>query len=62
MRVFRMAIENNKTGQRDTYLSIHQGASPAGWRCIGVCGYYDTPKRNKDNTAPLSAQEGDDNE
>ena len=43
MRFFRMAIENIRTKERDTYVSKHPGAAPAGWRCIGVLGYYDKP-------------------
>ena len=46
MKYYRMAIENIKTGQRDTYVSKRQGAAPAGWRCVGVCGYYETPRRD----------------
>ena len=46
MKFYRMAIENIKTGKRDTYISKRQGAAPSGWRCIGVCGYYETPSKN----------------
>jgi len=42
-----MAIKNRKTGERDTYISKRQGAAPAGWECIGVCGYFETPARNE---------------
>lgn len=41
-RYYRMVIENVKTGERRTYVSVHQGATPGyPWRCVGVCGYYD---------------------
>lgn len=43
MRFFRMKIENIRTKERDTYISKHQGTAPAGWKCIGVLGYYDKP-------------------
>lgn len=41
MRYYRMAIVNIKTGERDTYISKRQGSAPAGWKCNGVCGYFD---------------------
>lgn len=47
MKYYRMAIENIKTGERDTYISKRQGAAPSGWRCIGVCGYFEQPSRNE---------------
>ena len=40
-KYFRMTVENIRTGKRDTYVSEKQGASPAGWRCVGVCGYFE---------------------
>lgn len=47
MIVGRRVAEN--VGDRSTrkvYMSIHQGSAPAGWVCVGVCGYHETPKRN----------------
>jgi hypothetical protein len=40
-KYFRMAVENIRTGERDTYVSEKQGSSPAGWKCTGVCGYFE---------------------
>ena len=47
MKYYRMAIENIKTGKRDTYVSKHQGSSPAGWKCVGVCGYFEKSERGE---------------
>lgn len=44
MNCYRMVIENIKTGERKTYTSATPGAAPAGWKCVGVCGYYEKPK------------------
>ena len=41
MKIYRMVIENIKTGERTTYTSHHAGSAPAGWRCVSVCGYYE---------------------
>jgi hypothetical protein len=41
MKIYRMIIENIRTGERSTYTSQHAGAAPAGWKCISVCGYYE---------------------
>ena len=46
MKIYHMIIE--KGGVRREYKSEKQGASPAGWRCIGVCGYHDEPKKAND--------------
>ncbi len=48
MKYYRMAIRNIKTGKRDTYISPRQGSAPAGWVCVGVCGYFEKPKRAKE--------------
>lgn len=40
-RYYRMAVRNKKTGETDTYVSERQGASPSGWECTGVCGYFE---------------------
>jgi hypothetical protein len=41
MKIYRMIIENLKTGERSTYTSPHQGAAPTGWKCVAVCGSYE---------------------
>ena len=45
MKIYRMKIQNKKTGETKTYTSAHQGSAPAGYKCIGVLGYYETPKK-----------------
>lgn len=50
-RYFRMAVRNKRTGERDTYVSEHQGKSPPGWECVGVCGYFD-----KEGSADLALE------
>ena len=40
MKVYKMVIECIKTGERMTWNSPRQGAAPAGWKCISVCGYF----------------------
>ncbi len=47
MKFYRMVIENVRTGERSTYISPHQGSAPAGWKCVGVCGYFEKPSRIK---------------
>lgn len=50
MKYYRMAIKNKRTGEKNTYVSVHQGAAPAGWECTGVLGYFVKPKeKSKDN-------------
>ena len=46
MKIYRMLIENIRTGERMTYTSTRQGSAPAGWKCIGVLGYYEQPSRD----------------
>lgn len=41
MKIYRMIIENLKTGERVSYNSNRPGSAPAGWKCIAVCGYYE---------------------
>lgn len=48
MIVGRRAAEN--VGDRSTrkeYMSVRQGSAPAGWVCVGVCGYHETPTHNQ---------------
>lgn len=40
MKIYRMIIENTRTGERSTHTSQRAGAAPAGWICISVCGYF----------------------
>ena len=40
-RFYRNAVKNKRTGETDTYISKKQGASPPGWICTGVCGYFE---------------------
>lgn len=49
MKYYRMAIRNKRTGEKDTYVSVHQGAAPAGWECTGVLGYFEKPKEERKN-------------
>lgn len=44
-KYYRNAVINEKTGQRDTYISERQGAAPAGWKNNGVCGFFETDKK-----------------
>ena len=52
MKIYRMVIEKvskdkNAPVERKTYESIHQGSAPAGWRCIGVYGFYEKPDNRR---------------
>lgn len=40
-KYYRMVVENARTGERDSYVSVRQGASPPGWKCVGVCGFFE---------------------
>jgi len=40
-KFYRNAVINNRTGAKDTYVSERQGSAPAGWKCVGVCGYFE---------------------
>lgn len=55
-KIYHMIIEKeppfyNKnqdmSSTRREYLSANQGDAPHGWRCVGVCGYHEEPKRKK---------------
>ena len=41
MKFYRMKIVNLRTGEVGTYVSVHQKAAPAGWRCVGVLGFFE---------------------
>lgn len=47
MKYYHMIIENVKTGERREYISPRQGATLPGYRCIGVCGYHEQPKKTE---------------
>lgn len=48
MIIARLAAENvGDTSTRREYISRHQGSALAGWVCLGVCGYHETPKDDK---------------
>jgi len=42
-KLYRMAIRNRRTGERDTYVSERQGAAPTGWTSTGICGSFEVP-------------------
>lgn len=53
-KVYHMIIEkqppfHNKNADmshtRTEYQSTRQGYAPAGWRCVGVCGYHEIKSR-----------------
>lgn len=46
MIIGRIAAENfgDKSTRRE-YISRRQGSAPAGWVCVGVCGYHETPDK-----------------
>lgn len=41
--VYHMIVEDY-FGKRKEYLSTTQGSSPAGWKCVGVCGFHEEEK------------------
>lgn len=53
MKYYHMIIEpenlapENARKQRREYISRAQGSAPRGWRCVGVCGYHETPRENE---------------
>ena len=62
MKIYHMIIEKLKTEQRGNtkstygdsttrreYLSRTQGKAPAGWICVGVCGYHEEPKKGQED-------------
>lgn len=42
MKYYHMIVE--KDGKRKEHISPKQGSAPAGWKCIGVCGYHEAPQ------------------
>lgn len=55
MIIGRIAAENfgDKSTRRE-YISRKQGSAPAGWVCVGVCGYHEEPRKN---AAPVKEEE-----
>lgn len=46
MKFYHMIIEKDgKPETRREYIHPRQGSAPAGWKCIGVCGYHETPTK-----------------
>ena len=43
-KIYRMLVVNERTQERKTYLSPHQGSAPSGWKCAGVLGYFEKTK------------------
>ena len=39
---------------RKEYISRIQGSAPAGYVCVGVCGYHETPKDTKETETERS--------
>lgn len=47
MKIYHMIIQKGEDeSTRKEYLSKHQGSAPAGWKCVGVCGYHEEAKRS----------------
>lgn len=47
MIIGRPVAENmgDKSTRRE-YISARQGSAPAGWVCLGVCGYHEEPRKS----------------
>lgn len=50
MKYYHMIVEpiGNWTGDgtgRKEYISTVQGSAPAGYKCVGVCGYHEKPRK-----------------
>ena len=48
VKYYHMIIEPKAGGKRKEYIHHRQGAAPAGWKCVGVCGYHEAPKKDRD--------------
>ena len=42
-KLYRMAVVNIRTGEKDTYVSERQGAAPTGWKSTGILGSFELP-------------------
>lgn len=52
MKYYHMIIKRPADLDGDTrreYISTTQGAAPAGWVCVAVCGYHEAPKKEGGN-------------
>lgn len=55
MKIYHMIIESKAhlpgtqaaKESRKEYLSNKQGSAPAGWRCVGVCGYHEMDRKGR---------------
>lgn len=52
MKYYHMIVEPignwpRETTGRKEYISTRQGAAPNGYRCVGVCGFHETPREIK---------------
>lgn len=64
MKIYHMIIAREpaeRFGDKSTrreYRSTRQSSAPAGWVCLGVCGYHETPgkKRNKEQRDDYNAE------
>ena len=55
MIIARPAAENmGDTSTRREYIARRQGSCPAGWICLGVCGYHETPKKRNTEDTPIN--------
>lgn len=54
MRYYHMIIAREiaesfgDTSTRREYIARRQGSAPEGCVCLGVCGFHDTPSRDRD--------------
>ena len=52
IKYYHMIIQRigDLTGEtRREYISRRQGYAPAGWICVGVCGYHEKATKSKEN-------------
>lgn len=48
MKYYHMIIQRNDDWdgeRRREYISPTQGAAPAGWKCVAICGYHEKPRQ-----------------
>ena len=51
-KYYHMIIQriSDQTGEtRKEYISRRQGYAPPGWKCVGVCGFHEKTKQQKEN-------------
>ena len=52
IKYYHMIIQriSDLTGEtRKEYISQRQGYAPPGWKCVGVCGFHEKIKQQKEN-------------